>query len=168
MRRRTGINQTDTIVNKLIQVVVETGMATGTTNLITMLSPLSALITVIATLAIIQVSMYTTIKNSNYYMTPACVLPKAYSNSLMVLLNNRSSLRLSAETITLRAAVPKPGTEVTLPIEVNIEQETFADVEGATTSDFTVTKASNIRPRQRFICVLKFLAQHTDVTLMKL
>ncbi|KAH9929272.1 uncharacterized protein B0H18DRAFT_863736, partial [Fomitopsis serialis] len=69
-RRRSGIQRTDSMVNKLVQVVVETGLAT-------------------ATMAIVQLCMYLIIRDTTYYLTPASILPKAYSNSLLVLLNNR-------------------------------------------------------------------------------
>ena len=101
-----------------------------------------------ATLAIIQISTYLGSKNTNYFMTPACVLPKAYSNSLMVLLNNRNTMRQTAECITLHAGMPQLPTHSTASqarraIQVNIDRETFTDGEGSsmTTVDSTVASS---------------------------
>ncbi|TFY67388.1 hypothetical protein EVJ58_g1664 [Rhodofomes roseus] len=108
-RRRSGIHRTDSIVNKLIQVVVETGLAT-------------------ATMAIVQLCMYLIIRDTTYYLTPASILPKAYSNSLLVLLNNRNVLRKHAEgTITIPSAHSHTGSQGRRPIQVNIAQESYID-----------------------------------------
>ncbi|KZT66064.1 hypothetical protein DAEQUDRAFT_730693 [Daedalea quercina L-15889] len=109
LRRRSGIQRTDNIVNRLIQVVVETGLAT-------------------ATLAIVQLCMYLIIRDTTYYLTPASILPKAYSNSLLVLLNNRNTLRKQAEgTITIPSANNHSGSQGRRPIQVNIAQESYID-----------------------------------------
>ncbi|KAI0732347.1 hypothetical protein C8Q72DRAFT_901760 [Fomitopsis betulina] len=122
------------MVNRLIQVIVETGMATST-------------------LAIIQISMYLGSKNTNYFITPACVLPKAYSNSFMVLLNNRGALRQTKECISLHATTPQlPGRgtapQAHRPIQVNIDEETFIDGEhsATTTVDYTTANSKEMAP----------------------
>ena len=83
--------------------------------------------------------MYLGSKNTNYFMTPACVLPKAYSNSLMVLLNNRNTMREKAECITLHETVVQaPAHDTTQRacqhIQVNIDQETFRDGDRSSTT----------------------------------
>lgn len=72
-------------------------------------------------------------------MTPACVLSKVYSNSLMVLLNKRSTMRKKAEGITLRETVAQATAhDITQRacqhIQVNIEQETFRDGDRSSTT----------------------------------
>lgn len=104
------------------------------------------LLSFVATLAVIQISMYLGSKNTNYFITPACVLPKAYSNSLMALLNNRSTLRQTSECITLHATVPQlPGTNTApnRPIQVNIDQVTFTDGEHSSTTTVDHTTANS-------------------------
>ncbi|KZT74147.1 hypothetical protein DAEQUDRAFT_721027 [Daedalea quercina L-15889] len=104
LKRRSGIRRTDNMVNKLIQVVVETGLAT-------------------AAMVIVQLCMYLSFKDATYFLTPASVLPKAYSNSLLVLLNNRNSLRRQSEgTITIPSANNNSGSQSRRPIQVNIAQ----------------------------------------------
>ncbi|KZT65777.1 hypothetical protein DAEQUDRAFT_768609 [Daedalea quercina L-15889] len=107
-RRRSGIKRTDTMVNKLIQLVVETGLLT-------------------AVLAITQLSLYIIFKDTEYFMTPAGALSKAYSNSLLVLLNNRRVLRETRDSVTTGGSVNLPQLHSTRPIQINIDQETFAD-----------------------------------------
>ena len=97
-----------------------------------------------AALAIIQISLYLGSRNTKYFMTPACMLPKAYSNSLMVLLNNRSSMRQTAECITIPQIEPHSTTPQTRrPIQVNIDQETFTDGEHSSTTTVDSTVASH-------------------------
>ena len=78
--------------------------------------------------AIVQLCMYLTIRDTTYYLTPASILPKAYSNSLLVLLNNRNVLRRQqAEgTITIPSA-NHSNSQGRRPIQVNIAQESYID-----------------------------------------
>ncbi|KZT00515.1 uncharacterized protein LAESUDRAFT_666021, partial [Laetiporus sulphureus 93-53] len=76
-RKRTGYKSTDIVINKLIQLVIETGMAT-------------------AIIAIIELSLFLQFKHNFYHIVPALLLSKMYSNSLLALLNNRVSLRNQA------------------------------------------------------------------------
>ncbi|PCH34932.1 hypothetical protein WOLCODRAFT_45078, partial [Wolfiporia cocos MD-104 SS10] len=105
--KRTGVSKTDTVLNKLIRLTVETGMVT-------------------AVFAVIQLAMYVSLKQSNYYYTPSCVLSKTYTNCLMVLLNNRRTFRRS-ENITLQASSTigrYTDAQNGRPIQVNIAQDT--------------------------------------------
>lgn len=79
-------------------------------------------------MAIVQLCMYLLIRNTTYYLTPASILPKAYSNSLLVLLNNRNVLRRQqAEgTITIPSA-NHTSSQGRRPIQVNIAQESYID-----------------------------------------
>lgn len=92
--------------------------------------------------------MYLGSKNTNYFITPACVLPKAYSNSFMVLLNNRGALRQTKECISLHATTPQlPGRgtapQAHRPIQVNIDEETFIDGEHSATTTVDYTTANS-------------------------
>lgn len=81
-------------------------------------------------MAIVQLCMYLLIRDTTYYLTPASILPKAYSNSLFVLLNNRNVLRRQqGDGVT----VPSLGTTSSQGrrgIQVNIAQESFMDNQG--------------------------------------
>jgi len=72
-RSRTGFRSTDSVLNKLIRIIVETGMAT-------------------AIVAIIELSMFLSFKHNFYHIVPSLMLSKLYSNSLLVLLNNRLTI----------------------------------------------------------------------------
>lgn len=78
-------------------------------------------------MAIVQLCMYLLIRDTTYYLTPASILPKAYSNSLFVLLNNRNVLRRQqADGVN----VPSLGTtssQARRGIQVNIAQESYMD-----------------------------------------
>ncbi|KZT71374.1 hypothetical protein DAEQUDRAFT_724345 [Daedalea quercina L-15889] len=106
--KRSGVQKTDTMINKLIQLVVETGLMT-------------------AALAVIQLSLYMTFKKTEYFMTPAGALSKAYSNSLLVLLNNRRAIRMARDNITMGGSVALPQLQTTRAIQINVNQETFAE-----------------------------------------
>ena len=75
--------------------------------------------------AIVQLCMYLTIRDTTYYLTPASILPKAYSNSLLVLLNNRRVMRDAREKVSNSLSLPQLQT--TRAIQINVNQETFAE-----------------------------------------
>ncbi|KAH9930642.1 uncharacterized protein B0H18DRAFT_953053 [Fomitopsis serialis] len=106
--KRSGIQKTDSMVNKLIQLVVETGLLT-------------------ATMAIVQVSLYNIFKDTEYFMTPAGTLSKAYSNSLLVLLNNRNQMRQTRDMTVGATSLALPQLQTGRAIQINVNQETFAD-----------------------------------------
>ena len=60
-------------------------------------------------------------------MTPAGALSKAYSNSLLVLLNNRGALRQKRDNMTVGNSVTLPQLQSTRPIQINVNQETYAE-----------------------------------------
>ncbi|OCH83825.1 hypothetical protein OBBRIDRAFT_711595, partial [Obba rivulosa] len=69
-RGRTGFKSTDLILNKLIRATVETGLCT-------------------ALLATTELVLFLVFKHNFYHTLPSLMLSKLYSNSLLVLLNNR-------------------------------------------------------------------------------
>ena len=78
-------------------------------------------------MAVIQLSLYNAFKDTEYFMTPAGALSKAYSNSLLVLLNNRGALRQKRDNMTVGNSVTLPHLQSTRPIQINVNQETFAE-----------------------------------------
>lgn len=68
-----------------------------------------------------------TFKQTEYFMTPAGALSKAYSNSLLVLLNNRRAIRMARDNITMGGSVALPQLQTTRAIQINVNQETFAE-----------------------------------------
>ena len=58
-------------------------------------------------------------------MTPAGALSKAYSNSLLVLLNNRRAMRDARDQVSNSVSLPQLQT--TRAIQINVNQETFAE-----------------------------------------
>lgn len=79
-----------------------------------------------AALAVVQLVLYVYFRHTEYFMTPAGALSKAYSNSLLVVINNRREARDPRSG---------PGNDLTLPpqltstraIQINVNQETFAE-----------------------------------------
>ena len=115
------------MINKLIQLTVETGLFTGTPHPALPHIGDRPLITacVAAALAIVQVSLYVSFRDTEYFMTPAGALSKAYSNSLLVLLNNRRVMRDAREKVSNSLSLPQLQT--TRAIQINVNQETFAE-----------------------------------------
>ncbi|KAH9927324.1 uncharacterized protein B0H18DRAFT_1004114 [Fomitopsis serialis] len=104
-KKRSGFQKTDSVVNKVIQLVVETGLLT-------------------ATMAIVQLTLYNMFKDTEYFMTPVGALSKAYSNSLFVLLNNRSQMRQQRDTGGT-TSLNLPQLQTTRAIQISVNQETF-------------------------------------------
>ena len=74
-----------------------------------------------------QLSLYNAFKDTEYFMTPAGALSKAYSNSLLVLLNNRGALRQKRDNMTAGNSVTLPQLQSARPIQINVNQETYAE-----------------------------------------
>ena len=98
--------------------------------------------------AIVQLCMYLIIRDTTYYLTPASILPKAYSNSLLVLLNNRNVLRRQqAEgTITIPSA-NHSNSQGRRPIQVNIAQESYIDHPSIAMVNLSTDKVSSSSPQ---------------------
>ncbi|ESK86404.1 hypothetical protein Moror_4955 [Moniliophthora roreri MCA 2997] len=67
---RTGFRSTNAILVKFIRLTVETGLITST-------------------LTVVDLALFLSIKDTNYYLALSIMLSKLYSNSLLVLLNAR-------------------------------------------------------------------------------
>ncbi|KAH9933651.1 uncharacterized protein BXZ73DRAFT_101034 [Epithele typhae] len=93
LQARSGMRQTDAVVNKLVTLVVETGALT-------------------ATVAFLYCVIFLLDTKDLLFECPALVLPKLYSNTLIVSLNNRAFIRgaisksLSSGSYTSGAAGP--------------------------------------------------------------
>ncbi|RPD54774.1 hypothetical protein L226DRAFT_611205 [Lentinus tigrinus ALCF2SS1-7] len=85
-KRKQGLS-TDAILSRIITLTVETGVLT-------------------ATVACIDLSLFVAFPQTNYHFAPALVLSKLYSNSFMVLFNNRIQAR------TMRGGVHTSGGRV--------------------------------------------------------
>ncbi|KAJ7451702.1 hypothetical protein FB451DRAFT_1566202, partial [Mycena latifolia] len=72
-RSRTKHAQTDFIVKKIINLTVETNLLSST-------------------LAVLTVILLVGVPNTNYFTCPSIILGKIYSNSLLLMLNNRKFL----------------------------------------------------------------------------
>ncbi|KIJ50032.1 hypothetical protein M422DRAFT_27455 [Sphaerobolus stellatus SS14] len=69
-RNRSRFSYTQVLISKLVRLSIETGSAT-------------------ALVAIVDLTLYNIFPDTNLHTTPASVLAKFYSNTLMVVLNNR-------------------------------------------------------------------------------
>jgi len=102
------MKSTQVLLKKIIRLVIETGTLTGT-----LLCPLRDItneksITLAAAIAIITLVLASLPSRPLYYTTPAEILAKVYSNSMMVVLNNRMRIRTDAhpETNTTITRLP--------------------------------------------------------------
>ncbi|EIW80618.1 hypothetical protein CONPUDRAFT_73705 [Coniophora puteana RWD-64-598 SS2] len=71
-KKRTGFKKTDKLIDGIIRVIVETGSA-------------SVIVVLVAVVLTLGFSKY------HYYVAPSLISSKVYSNSLLVVLNNRRS-----------------------------------------------------------------------------
>ncbi|KAK0489766.1 hypothetical protein EDD18DRAFT_568642 [Armillaria luteobubalina] len=69
-RAQTGLKSTRILLSRLIRLTIETGMAT-------------------AAIAILDMVLYLTSQNNNYYTVPANCLVKVYSNTVLAVCNSR-------------------------------------------------------------------------------
>ncbi|OBZ73529.1 hypothetical protein A0H81_06411 [Grifola frondosa] len=81
-----------------------------------------------AIFAIIELTLFLTFKHNFYHAAPSLVLSKLYSNSMMVLLNNRVSLRYGKQSTFESSQLSSAYARETLgersagPIQVNISR----------------------------------------------
>jgi len=112
-KSRTGLKRTDTMINMLMKLVLETGLAT-------------------AAIAVIELSLFLRFKHTFYHIVPALMLSKLYTNSLLVLLNNRLTTRraqqlmISSNGMSSRFAV-RDQSDRSGTIHVNVNEETYGD-----------------------------------------
>ncbi|KAG2341896.1 hypothetical protein BDR05DRAFT_935901 [Suillus weaverae] len=91
---RTGFRATDSMLNKLIRITIETGMVT-------------------AMIAIVELTLFLTFKHNFYHVVPAFILSKLYSNSFLVLLNSRKSSQRSTTPETFHSFSELPVSRET-------------------------------------------------------
>ena len=89
------MKSTQVLLKKIIRLAIETGIVTGTRLYPSRDITNKKSITLAAAIAIITLVLSALPSRPLYYITPAEVLAKVYSNSMMVLLNNR--MRISAD-----------------------------------------------------------------------
>lgn len=132
LKSRTGLTRTDTMLRSLIQSVVGTGCATGNGIEISV-GQFSPRTYCVASVATIELALFLGFKDNYYHFTPALVLSKLYSNSLMVVLNNRQKLRNIPSTpnglVSLNGANfgQVMSRERSGAININVAQSTYTD-----------------------------------------
>ncbi|OBZ65528.1 hypothetical protein A0H81_14469 [Grifola frondosa] len=118
LRAKTGLPDSDSLINRLVRLVLETGTLT-------------------ATVAIADVVLFTSLPSTLLHECPALVLPKLYTNTLVASLNNRAfmarsnvidttpSRRLGSRGSFGGFGVESHGEFVARPMHVDVLQETF-------------------------------------------
>lgn len=91
MRHGTGLPPTHIMVVKLVRLIIETGILTGTsiTSPCTE-SPTASHSCVTAIIAILHLCLY--FGNSSAFIIPGLIVSKFYANTMLVILNNRMQL----------------------------------------------------------------------------
>lgn len=137
-KSRTGFRATDSLLNKLIRITIETGMLT-------------------AIIAIIELTLFLTFKHNFYHVVPAFMLSKLYSNSFLVLLNSRKSTSKQSTTSDTFNSLP----EFSASREANRTGAMKVDLAHRTSSDdigmvsFSETENLNKQgnpPHDRVLC----------------
>ncbi|EMD36403.1 hypothetical protein CERSUDRAFT_115405 [Gelatoporia subvermispora B] len=111
-RRRTDFKDTQSKLNRLIRLVIETGMTT-------------------AIVAIIDLTLFLTFQRNYYHVAPALMLSKLYSISYLVFLNSRVAFAHADEQSADRdISIPRYGQETverSERIQITIDRETFTE-----------------------------------------
>lgn len=115
LKRNSGIAQTNTTIIRLVHLVIETGMLT-------------------AGAALLELILFLRFPNDAFHATVAFTLAKLYSNSLMVLFNNRKRVSRGGPS-SQQLSLPRVGgshsdgnTNVSLPkTSIRVERSAFVD-----------------------------------------
>ncbi|OCH93204.1 hypothetical protein OBBRIDRAFT_885715 [Obba rivulosa] len=110
VRSRTDFKETQSKINKIIKLVLETGMST-------------------AIVAIIDLTLFLTFQRNYYHVAPALMLSKLYSISYLVFLNSRVAF-VHADERAMDASMPRcvrDTGERSEAIQINIDRETITD-----------------------------------------
>ncbi|OBZ73718.1 hypothetical protein A0H81_06432 [Grifola frondosa] len=113
-KNRTGFKHTDTMINKLICLVIETGFAT-------------------AILAIVMLCLLIYLRDNFSYMPPSLLLSKCYCNSMLLLLNNRVSVTYKRKPSVYDSRLPAGDeADASGPGIIHVSLEAFnGDIEFA-------------------------------------
>ncbi|KAF5319609.1 hypothetical protein D9619_008565 [Psilocybe cf. subviscida] len=91
-RENPAFKETQMLINRLVRLTVETGVAT-------------------ATVAAIDVILFLAFPESNYHITPAYTIAKLYSNSLVMVLNARSRTTAGRDHISAGEVLELRGSK---------------------------------------------------------
>ncbi|KAI0737716.1 hypothetical protein C8Q80DRAFT_1276155 [Daedaleopsis nitida] len=110
LRSKTGLRHSDSMVNKLVRLVIESGMIT-------------------ASVAIVDVVMFAALPDTLYHECPALALAKLYANMMVTSLNNRAFLQRSRPNIATVSMTGSGGGSGTMAatettVRVNVLTET--------------------------------------------
>lgn len=138
LRRDTKVEATRNLVVRLVRLIVETGVLTSTA-------------------AMVDLIVFLSLPNETYHTALTFSLAKLYSNSLLVLFNNRSYMKTSeAIDISLSTASTGPRFRDTAPrasgafalpsngIHVNVQQTTFISPEDIPLEERSTTKPHSL------------------------
>ena len=110
------MKSTQVLLKKIIRLVIETGTLTGTHLYPSCHITIEKSTTLAAAIAIITLVLSVLPGHPSYFTTPVGILAKVYSNSMMVLLNNRMKIPTDAHpeintTVNLRPDNPTHGMD---------------------------------------------------------
>lgn len=138
LKRNSRIPETHTTIIRLVQLIVETGMLT-------------------ACAALLELILFLGFPNDSFHATVAFILAKLYSNSLLVLFNNRKQISRSGPS-SHQFSLPRVGgshsegsTNISLPkTSIRVERSTYVDVaddgESIPLEDRTGKKVHSLSP----------------------
>ncbi|EMD36402.1 hypothetical protein CERSUDRAFT_115404 [Gelatoporia subvermispora B] len=119
-RSRTDFKETQTRLNKLIRLILETGFS-------------------LTIIAIIDLTLFLVFKRNYYHVAPALMVSKLYGISYLVFLNSRVAF-VHAEPInddktTIPWRVRDPANHGSDPIQISINREVFTDLHAPSVTD---------------------------------
>ncbi|TBU27777.1 hypothetical protein BD311DRAFT_365070 [Dichomitus squalens] len=91
LKSRSGLREMDTIVKKIILLVIESGTLT-------------------AAVAVVGVVLFAALPGTIYYEFPAVILAKLYANTMVTSLNNRAFLAIQNQSSATNNGSTKPDT----------------------------------------------------------
>ncbi|OCH93205.1 hypothetical protein OBBRIDRAFT_790520 [Obba rivulosa] len=128
-RRRTDFKETQTRLNKLIRLILETGLS-------------------LAVIAIVDLTLFLTFKHNYYHIAPALMVSKLYGISYLVFLNSRVAFvhaePVSEERATIPWRVRDAGGHGTDPIQISINREVFTDLHAPSVTDLHIESIDKI------------------------
>ncbi|KAK0192533.1 hypothetical protein F5146DRAFT_507044 [Armillaria mellea] len=114
----TKYKETQAIISKFIRLTIETGSMT-------------------ATVAVTDLILFLVFPHNNYHITPALVLAKLYSNTLLVMLNSRMHVSTARDDSTITRHSRWPTLNFIQPTQGTSSQ--VEDVRGITSDDLRMS-----------------------------
>ncbi|OBZ73413.1 hypothetical protein A0H81_07271 [Grifola frondosa] len=129
LRTKSGLMQSDNLVNRLVRLVIESGTLT-------------------ASVALVDVILFSAIPNQLYHECPALILAKLYANTMVTSLNNRTFLAAKHAAVHETTSTFLDGFGRSEAETTNVHVTPFRDSDTYTAGDIPLRDAQKdlLRP----------------------